>query len=43
MPNYLLLSYAPDVGPAQQAERESELPLWLELGLQAELGGTARR
>lgn len=31
MPNYMLLLYAPKMGPAEQAEREAELPLWIEL------------
>jgi hypothetical protein len=31
MPNYMLLLYAPELDPAEQAEREAELPLWLEL------------
>jgi hypothetical protein len=31
MPEYMLLLYAPEVGPAEQDEREAELPLWLEL------------
>jgi hypothetical protein len=31
MPNYLLMLYSPEVGPAEQAEREVELPLWFEL------------
>jgi hypothetical protein len=31
MPNYMLLLYAPEMDPADQAEREAELPLWLEL------------
>lgn len=31
MPNYLLMLYAPEVEPAEQAEREAEMPLWLEL------------
>jgi hypothetical protein len=31
MPNYMLMLYAGEVGPAEQAEREAELPLWLEL------------
>jgi hypothetical protein len=31
MPNYLLMLYAPEAGPAEQAERDAELPLWLEL------------
>ena len=31
MPNYLLLLYAPEVGEAEQAEREAELPVWFEL------------
>jgi hypothetical protein len=31
MPNYMLLLYAPEVDPAEQAEREAELPVWLEL------------
>jgi hypothetical protein len=31
MPNYMLLLYAPEVAPEEQAEREAELPVWLEL------------
>jgi hypothetical protein len=31
MPNYLLMLYAPEAGPAEQAERDAELPLWFEL------------
>jgi hypothetical protein len=31
MPNYLLMLYAPEAEPAEQAEREAELPLWFEL------------
>lgn len=31
MPNYMLLLYAPEVEPAEQAEREAELPVWFEL------------
>jgi hypothetical protein len=31
MPKYMLMLYAPEVGPAEQAEREAELPLWFEL------------
>jgi hypothetical protein len=31
MPNYMLLLYAPEVGPAEQAEREAEMSLWFEL------------
>jgi hypothetical protein len=31
MPNYMLLLYAPEVTPEEQAEREAELPVWLEL------------
>jgi hypothetical protein len=31
MPNYILLLYSPEVGPAEQAERETEMPLWIEL------------
>jgi hypothetical protein len=31
MSQYMLLLYAPEVGPEEQAEREAELPLWLEL------------
>ena len=31
MPNYMLMLYAPEVDPDAQAEREAELPLWLEL------------
>jgi hypothetical protein len=28
MPNYMLLFYADDVAPAEQAEREAEIPVW---------------
>jgi hypothetical protein len=46
MPEYLVLLYAPEVGPDEQAERERELPLWLELNESLEqaglLGGTNR-
>jgi hypothetical protein len=31
MPNYMLLLYAREVEPAEQAEREAELPVWFEL------------
>jgi hypothetical protein len=31
MPNYMLLLYADEAGPAEQAEREADLPLWFEL------------
>ena len=31
MPNYMLMLYAPEAAPAEQAEREAELPLWFEL------------
>jgi hypothetical protein len=31
MSQYMLLLYAPEARPAEQAEREAELPLWLEL------------
>ena len=31
MPNYMLMLYAPEVGPAEQAQREAELPMWFEL------------
>jgi hypothetical protein len=31
MPNYMLMLYAPEVGTAEQADREAELPLWVEL------------
>jgi hypothetical protein len=30
MPNYMLTLYAEEADPAEQAEREAELPLWLE-------------
>ena len=30
MPEYMLLLYAPEAGPAEQDEREAELPVWLE-------------
>ena len=31
MPNYMLLLYAPEAGPDEQAERDAEMPLWVEL------------
>jgi hypothetical protein len=31
MPQYMMLLYAKQADPAEQAEREAELPLWLEL------------
>jgi hypothetical protein len=31
MPNYMLLLYAPEVGEAEQAERDAELPVWMKL------------
>jgi hypothetical protein len=31
MPNYMLLLYAPEPTEAEQAERDTELPVWLEL------------
>jgi hypothetical protein len=31
VPQYLLLLYAPEVSEEEQAEREREFPLWLEL------------
>jgi hypothetical protein len=31
MPNYMLLLYAPEATPAERAEREAELPVWMEL------------
>jgi hypothetical protein len=31
MPNYMLLLYMPEVGEAEQAQRELELPAWMEL------------
>ena len=31
MPNYLLLLYAEQVSPAEQAKREAELPAWMEI------------
>jgi hypothetical protein len=31
MPNYILLFYAPEVGDAEEAQREAELPAWFEL------------
>jgi hypothetical protein len=31
MSQYMVLLYAPEVGPAEQAQREAELPMWLEL------------
>jgi hypothetical protein len=39
MPNYMLLLYAPEVGPDEQAEREKELPLWVELNDSLEEAG----
>jgi hypothetical protein len=31
MPNYMLLLYSGQASPAEQAEREAELPLWFQL------------
>jgi hypothetical protein len=31
MPNYMLLLYAPEMSPVERAEREAELPVWMEL------------
>lgn len=31
MPRYMMLLYAGEAGPAERAEREAEMPLWLEL------------
>ena len=31
MPNYMLLLYAPEASPADQAERDAEMPAWYEL------------
>jgi hypothetical protein len=31
MSQYMLLLYAPEVGPGEQAQREAEFPVWLEL------------
>ena len=31
MSQYMLLLYAPEVGPEERAKREAEMPLWLEL------------
>ena len=31
MPNYLLLLYPDQATPEQRAERQAEMPLWLEL------------
>ena len=31
MPQYMLLLYAPDTDEAERAEREAELPVWMEL------------
>jgi len=31
MPNYLMLLYADEADPTEQAQREAELPLWGEL------------
>jgi hypothetical protein len=46
MPNYMLLLYASEAGPDEQAERDAELPLWVELNESLEeaglLVGTAR-
>jgi hypothetical protein len=39
MSQYLLLLYAPEVGPAEQAEREAELPVWFELNQSLEEAG----
>jgi hypothetical protein len=39
MPQYMLMLYAPEVDPAEQAEREAQLPLWLELNKSLEEAG----
>jgi hypothetical protein len=39
MSNYMLLLYAPEAGPAEQAEREAEWPLWQELNTSLEEAG----
>jgi hypothetical protein len=31
MPQYMLLLYAGEAGPAEREEREAEMPLWLQL------------
>jgi hypothetical protein len=31
MPNYMLLLYSAEVDEAEQADREAEMPVWLEL------------
>jgi hypothetical protein len=31
MPQYMLLLYSSEAGPAEQEEREAEMPLWLQL------------
>jgi hypothetical protein len=31
MPQYMLLLYANEADPAEQAQREAELPVWMEL------------
>jgi hypothetical protein len=31
MPSYMLLLYADEAGPEEQAEREAEMPAWIEL------------
>ena len=31
MPRYMLLLYAPEASAQEQAEREAEMPLWVEL------------
>ena len=31
MPKYMLLLYAAEAEPAEQVEREAEMPLWMEL------------
>jgi hypothetical protein len=31
MPRYMMLLYAGEAGPAERAEREAEIPLWLQL------------
>jgi hypothetical protein len=31
MPNYLLLLYADEATPAERAERQAEMPVWIEL------------
>ena len=39
MPRYMMLLYAGEASPAERAEREAEIPLWLELNRSLQAAG----